>query len=75
MAGWASNNKWSLFGAMREAAQVVSYEIPAALDASWCRCSMVGSLSLQDIIAAQAGGLGTDWFLFREPRLDARRVR
>lgn len=65
ISGWSSNSKWALFGGMRSAAQVVSYEIPAGL-AVFIPVLMAGSLSMQDIIRAQ-GAAPWDWFIFRNP--------
>ena len=66
MAGWASNNKYSLYGGMRSAAQLVAYEIPTAL-VILVMVIQVGSLNLQDVIAAQSDGLWgpNRWFVTR----------
>src|SRR5262245_33110398 len=65
MAGWASNNKWSLLGGIRSAAQIVSYEIPAALSI-FTIVLITGTLSMQGIIRAQ-GWAPWHWFLFYSP--------
>jgi NADH-quinone oxidoreductase subunit H len=65
LAGYASASKWSLFGAMREAAQVVSYEVPLGM------CVVVpvmicGTMDLVTIGQMQAG-LFTNWLVFHDP--------
>jgi NADH-quinone oxidoreductase subunit H len=60
MAGWASNNKYSLLGAMRSGAQIVSYELSAGM-AVLSIVVLTGSLNLQDIIASQENG----WWIFK----------
>jgi len=65
VAGWASNNKWSVYGAMREACQMVSYEIPMGM-ALLVPVMMAGSLKLTDIAALQSGGFST-WLAWANP--------
>jgi NADH-quinone oxidoreductase subunit H len=60
MAGWASNNKYSLLGAMRSGAQIVSYELSAGLSVLSI-VVMTGSLSIRDIILSQENG----WWIFK----------
>jgi len=65
LAGWSSNSKYSLLGGLRASAQIVSYELAAGL-AIVSVFLMSGSLSLQQIVADQAGGIG-NWYFIRQP--------
>jgi NADH-quinone oxidoreductase subunit H len=65
LAGYSSASKWSLFGAMRMAAQVVSYEVPLGM------CAVVpvllaGSMDLV-VIGDQQAGWFTNWYVFNDP--------
>jgi NADH-quinone oxidoreductase subunit H len=65
LAGYGSGSKWSLFGGLREAAQVVSYEVPRAI------CVLVpvivaGTLNLNTIVNQQTGFFW-DWYIFHDP--------
>ena len=67
LAGYASGNKWSLLGGMREAAQMVSYEMPRTL------CVVIvlmaaGTMNLAEI-GRQQGGFFWNWLIFRDPFL------
>jgi NADH-quinone oxidoreductase subunit H len=61
-AGWASNNKWSMLGAMRAAAQIISYELSATL-ALLAIILFTGTLDLQGIVESQRTG----WWIWRAP--------
>jgi NADH-quinone oxidoreductase subunit H len=65
MAGWSSRNKYSLLGAMRAIAQMISYEVPLILS-SIAVIMTAGSLSTVTIVDAQAGytGIWPHWFVF-----------
>ena len=60
MAGWGSNNKYSLLGGMRSAAQIISYEVPLLLSIVLVIME-TGTLSIQEIIKAQEHG----WFILK----------
>jgi len=65
LAGYGSGSKWSLFGGLREAAQVVSYEVPRAI------CVLVpvivaGTLNLNTVVLQQTGFFW-NWYIFHDP--------
>jgi NADH-quinone oxidoreductase subunit H len=65
MAGYGSGSKWALFGGMREAAQMVSYEVPMAI------CVLIpvivaGSMNL-NYVANRQGGFFWNWYVFNDP--------
>src|SRR5579884_149783 len=69
LAGWASNNKYSLMGGLRSSAQMISYELPMALAVA-APLLMANTLSFRDIVNAQSGyylGFIPRWSIFEMP--------
>jgi len=69
LAGWASNSKYSLLGALRSASQMISYEISYGLSLA-AVLVLAGSLSVRGIVDAQAGywwGIVPRWFVLLQP--------
>jgi NADH-quinone oxidoreductase subunit H len=69
LAGWSSNSKYSLLGALRSSAQMISYELSYGM-ALAAVLVLAGSMSLRQIVDAQAGtwlGFIPQWFVFLQP--------
>ena len=69
LAGWASNNKYSLMGGLRSSAQMISYELPMAL-AIAAPLLMLNTLSFREMVDDQAGfyfGFIPRWIVFQGP--------
>ncbi len=64
LAGWSSNSKYSLLGALRSAAQMISYEISLGLSVIGVLL-LTGSLSLVEIVKAQ--GSFSEWYIWKQP--------
>ena len=60
LAGWSSNNKYTLIGAMRSGAQMISYELSVGLSIMTI-VLLAGTMSVSELVAAQADG----WFIFK----------
>ena len=65
LAGWSSNNKYAMLGALRATAQMISYELSLGL-AIVVPVMLASSMSVIDIIEAQAGS-PLNWFVFQNP--------
>jgi NADH-quinone oxidoreductase subunit H len=65
LGGYASGSKWALFGGMREAAQIVSYEVPRAISVI-VPVIVAGTMNLSAISKQQAGPFW-DWYIFHDP--------
>jgi len=69
LAGWSSNSKYSLLGALRSSAQMISYELSYGM-ALAAVLVLAGSMSLREIVDSQAGswlGFIPRWFVFLQP--------
>ncbi len=60
LAGWASNNKYTLIGAMRSGAQMISYEVSLSLSIITI-CVFAGTMNISELVAGQESA----WFIFR----------
>jgi NADH-quinone oxidoreductase subunit H len=65
LAGYGSGSKWSLFGGMREAAQMVSYEVPMAI-CVLIPVTVAGTMNLNEVGIGQAGPFW-NWLIFHDP--------
>jgi len=68
MAGWGSNNKWSLLGGIRAATQMVSYELPLGISVLTA-IVVAGTLSITEIVDLQYGTWLLGWNVFKSPFL------
>lgn len=66
LAGWSSNNKYSMLGGLRASAQMISYELSFGITLA-VPVLIAGSMSILDIVQAQEGFFFPNWFIFQNP--------